>query len=220
MSTFDKNLIYTYDHAISPSLCKTIIDMYEKEDDKYNGVTGRGYDPTIKETVDFNIPNGVSPWERIYTFLNKELTKNIKLYFNQLNTINNLDILSSKYIGGKFLQYDSFMIQKYFKNKGKFEYHNDFSCDFEKSRYRLVTFIFYLNDVDEGGETEIWGHMRIKPTAGKLLLFPALWTFPHCGKIPTSSDKYIITGWLYINQNHNVITRLNKLIDNYKPRVI
>ena len=34
MNHFDKKLIYTYDHAISPLLCKTIIDMYEKAYDK------------------------------------------------------------------------------------------------------------------------------------------------------------------------------------------
>jgi hypothetical protein len=216
MLKFNEQLIYTYDQAISPCLCKTIINMYNKEDDRFNGVTGRGFDPTFKDTIDFIIPNGVSRWERIYTFLNKELIKNIKIYFNQLNTINNFDILSHQYIGGNFLQYDSFMIQKYFKNKGKFEYHHDFLCDFEKSRFRLVTFIFYLNDVEEGGETEIWGYKHIKPTAGKLLLFPASWTFPHCGKMPISSDKYIITGWLYINKNHFVKTQIDKLLQNNK----
>lgn len=216
MNHFDKNLIYTYDHAISPLLCKTIIDMYEKEDDKYVGVTSGGYNPDKKETIDFVIPNGFSAWERINSFLNKELTKNIKKYFKQLNVIDKVNILSPNYIGTTFFQYDSFMMQKYIKNKGKFEYHNDFSCDHEKSRYRMVTFIFYLNDVVDGGETEICGHTHIKPTAGKLLLFPASWTFPHCGKMPISSDKYIITGWLYVNTNHHVNKRVNNLLNNNK----
>ena len=48
-------------------------------------------------------------------------TKNVKLYFNQLNTVDNFNILSSGYIGGNFLQYDYFLIQKYLKNKGNFE---------------------------------------------------------------------------------------------------
>jgi hypothetical protein len=216
MTMFDKNLIYTYDHAISPSLCKTIIDMYENEDALYNGITSVGYEPSVKETLDFIIPNDSARWERISEFLNKELSKNIKIYFNQLNMVDKFDILSKEYIGGKFIQYDSFIVQKYFKNKGKFEYHNDFVCEYEKARYRLVTFIFYLNDVEEGGETEIWGNTFIKPTAGKLLLFPASWTFPHCGKMPISSDKYIITGWLYINQNHYVNTRVKQLLQNNK----
>jgi len=216
MQKFDEKLIYTYDNAISPLLCKIIIDMYEKEDGQYNGIVGSGYNPDIKETIDFVIPNGVSRWERIYSFLNKELAKNLKTYFNQLNVIDKCNILSPRFIDSIFLQYDSFMMQKYFKNKGKFEYHHDFLCDFEKSRYRIITFIFYLNDVIEGGETEVFGHTHIKPTAGKLLLFPASWTFPHCGKMPISSDKYIITGWLYINKNHYVNKRVNELLQNNK----
>ena len=61
----------------------------------------------------------------------------------------------------------------------------------------LLTFLFYLNTLEEGGHTEFWGNYKIKPETGKLLLFPASWTFPHCGKTPISDNKYIITGWIY-----------------------
>ena len=59
-----------------------------------------------------------------------------------------------------------------------------------------VKAMLYLNDVDEGGETEFWGTLKVKPEAGKLILFPATWTYPHCANIPISNAKYIITGWL------------------------
>jgi hypothetical protein len=39
----------------------------------------------------------------------------------------------------------------------------------------------------------------VKPEAGKLLFFPATWTYPHRGMMPISNDKYIITGWIYLN---------------------
>ena len=61
----------------------------------------------------------------------------------------------------------------------------------------VITYIFYLNDVEEGGETEIRRKCKIKSKAGKLLLFPSCWTFPHRGVMPISDNKYIITGWLY-----------------------
>jgi hypothetical protein len=52
--------------------------------------------------------------------------------------------------------------------------------------------------VNEGGETEFFnGRIKIKPEKGKLLLFPSTWTFMHKGNTPISSNKYIVTGWLY-----------------------
>jgi hypothetical protein len=54
--------------------------------------------------------------------------------------------------------------------------------------------------VENGGETEIWDDFKIKPETGKLLLFPSSWTFPHRGVMPISDNKYIITGWLYVNK--------------------
>jgi hypothetical protein len=215
MQKFENNLIYTYDHAISPLLCKTIIEMFDNEEGRYKGVTAGGYNPKIKNTTDFVIPYDNKKWERIYSFLNEELALNVKKYLHSLNCINNYNIMASRCMN-KFLQYDSFMIQKYEKNTGKYEYHHDFSCEYEKSRHRMITFIFYLNDVIEGGETEIWGHTHIKPTSGKLLLFPASWTFPHCGKMPISSDKYIITGWLYLNENHYVNKQVKEQLKEYK----
>ena len=60
----------------------------------------------------------------------------------------------------------------------------------------------YLNDIDKGGETDFHYKKRI-PRTGKLLLFPATWTFPHRGIMPESSDKYIITGWIHDEKNNN-----------------
>jgi hypothetical protein len=63
---------------------------------------------------------------------------------------------------------------------------------------RLLTFIWYLNTVENGGETEFFnGRIKIKPEKGKLLLFPSTWTYNHKGNIPISSDKYIVTGWVW-----------------------
>jgi hypothetical protein len=61
---------------------------------------------------------------------------------------------------------------------------------------RLLTHIVYLNDVEEGGETELlYFNKRIKPKAGTLIIFPAAFTHTHRGNPPLSNDKYIITGW-------------------------
>ena len=62
---------------------------------------------------------------------------------------------------------------------------------------RLLTYILYLNDVDEGGETEfLYYPKRIKPKAGTMILFPGAFTHTHRGNPPISNEKYILTGWV------------------------
>jgi hypothetical protein len=65
------------------------------------------------------------------------------------------------------------------------------------SASRLMAFILYLNDVEDGGETEfLYYPRRIKPSTGKLILFPGGYTHTHKGNQPLSNTKYILTGWV------------------------
>lgn len=62
---------------------------------------------------------------------------------------------------------------------------------------RIMAFILYLNDVEEGGETEfLYQRKRIKPSQGTLALWPACFTHTHRGNPPLSNTKYIMTGWV------------------------
>lgn len=62
---------------------------------------------------------------------------------------------------------------------------------------RLFAYTIYLNDVEEGGETEfLYYHKRIKPKKGTIVLFPAGFTHTHRGNPPLSNTKYIATGWI------------------------
>ena len=59
---------------------------------------------------------------------------------------------------------------------------------------RYLVFLWYLNDVGEGGETWFpqW-ELGITPKAGRLLIFPPYWMFQHAGLKPVSGDKYIVS---------------------------
>jgi hypothetical protein len=64
---------------------------------------------------------------------------------------------------------------------------------------RILAWTLYLNDVEEGGETEfLYYPKRIKPKAGTLIIWPANFTHTHRGNPPISNTKYIITGWVEI----------------------
>lgn len=62
---------------------------------------------------------------------------------------------------------------------------------------RVLAWMIYLNDIPEGeGETEfIWQKLRVRPEAGKCLLWPTQFTHTHRGNPVYSTTKYIATGW-------------------------
>lgn len=201
------NFIYENNNSISKLLCNEIIELYEEpEVIKNQGCTIGGINKNIKDTTDFIIPKSDNPdnkWYKIEKFLYRELSNNLKKYLKQINNDNyksennyNIDTTLFK---GEQLEVRDFMIQKYEKNIGKYIYHNDFAIERDTHKYRVITFLWYLNTIEEGGETEFWDNYKIKPKVGKLILFPATWCFPHRGNVPISNNKYIITGWFYIN---------------------
>jgi len=212
-NNFYEKYIYKNNCSLSEELCKIIIDLFEGEmNGKYEGVTAGGITKDVKKTTDFIIPKDlndnneitIQKWSKIQKLLDDELNRNIKKYINNIFTSLNIDKKenNTKYyvFSQKFLTHEKFMIQKYNKNEGRYTYHDDFKVDWNKEKYRVITYIWYLNNVENGGETEIWDDFKIKPETGKLLLFPSSWTFPHRGVMPISDNKYIITGWLYVNK--------------------
>jgi len=211
MSVFEK-FVYEKHNSIPNELCKTIIEYYEGEEGRYKGITANGIDENIKRSMDFAIPpncfqnedSKINKWSKITEFLTLQLQENISEYIYSLKQHPHFVLDNYKFLHAKYLTEDTYQIQKYTKGSGKYIYHEDSSIDWEYQRYRVITFLWYLNDVLEGGETEILGDILIKPETGKLLLFPACWTFPHRGKMPISNDKYIITGWFYVNRNEEL----------------
>jgi len=62
---------------------------------------------------------------------------------------------------------------------------------------RHVTWMIYLNDMPDGeAETEFFHQkLRVKPTAGTIVLWPAAYTHIHRGNTVFTKNKYILTGW-------------------------
>jgi hypothetical protein len=182
--------IYEKENSLDRELCQQIINHFENSSMKYDGVTSAGMNKKIKDTTDLHFISEPILFKDIDTILYNELNVNL---FKCIEKINNkchhLNIINYTDSG--------FQIQKYIKNTGKYLYHNDSQINFQEKKSRVLTYLWYLNDVEEGGETEFFGNYKIKPICGKFVLFPATWTFPHCSNVPKSSDKYIITGWIY-----------------------
>ena len=73
--------------------------------------------------------------------------------------------------------------------------HFEQGPDYFTSR-RFGVWMLYLNTVDDGGTTDFPNqNMRIKPSVGDLVIWPAAYTHPHRSSPDLGQFKYIITGW-------------------------
>lgn len=179
----DDILFFVNENSLSKELCSEIIQLFENNTDKYPGITGGGLNKSVKNTTDLVIPMYDVKWKRIYKFILSELQTNIKKYFSKMSEFNYNDNLTLNTI----------QVQKYNKGEGKYIYHDD--ARIYNGKCRKITFIWYLNNITDGGETE-FTNFKVKPEAGKLVLFPSSWVYPHRANVPISDDKYIMTGWL------------------------
>ena len=74
--------------------------------------------------------------------------------------------------------------------KSQFRWHTDESINSSH------TCIIYLNDIDndDGGATEFACGRKVQPKAGKILIFPAVWSNVHRGSF-VHKPKYMITAY-------------------------
>ena len=174
---------------IDYSLCDEIIAYYERNKQKQiQGLTSGGMNLSIKNRRDITLtPKELNlPENDIYKTYFQSLYECYKDYNNQwpflAKIINHLDI-------GSF-------------NIGRYEPGQHFQklhCERSglNNLHRLLAFMTYLNDVEDGGST-YFNHydLDIKPKKGLTLIWPAEWTHSHKGNVLRTGVKYIITGWL------------------------
>jgi hypothetical protein len=189
-----ESVIYQNKKALNEYLCDDLITMFElNKVEQQRGVTLGGLQRDIKDTYDITFSNMSSEY---WSDCSKHI---IKILYDNLREWRNKFKLSEEgvYALPRHLTINnSFILQKYEKNCGRYTYHDDFAISATRE-HRVATFIFYLNTVENGGETEFMDTFKVKPEKGKLVFFPACWNYYHRGKMPISNNKYIITGWLY-----------------------
>ena len=193
------NLVRIYPNSLGETMCNRMISIFEESNLKYEGMTMGGVDKKIKNTIDLhsNLLKDNNEWKCIENIIRKELNTKIEMYYYD---INQGDCQNPRYIPYSHIEDSGFQIQRYIANDGFYIYHNDFSIK-NNNLFRILTYIWYLNDVSEGGKTYFHDEIIVKPETGKLVIFPALWTYPHKGEVPISNNKYIMTGWIYSKFN-------------------
>ena len=99
----------------------------------------------------------------------KSFNKNVIDYFEYTNKFSPRSEDNKTVFGNGICNFRDrgYLIRSYEKSDGYFRWHNDFSLD-KQYGLRMLTLIWYLNDVEEGGETEFVDGTIVKPKTGHL----------------------------------------------------
>jgi len=189
------NFIGVYDNYITKEECNKAIKLYEDEN-------------KLKKTINRMVVEKASILEK----KDKQYfaqSYNLDIWWSELKTIifnfgmawkhYDQNIGAADAYGGNIdFQLTSLKIQKTLPTEGYHLWHVEHGQGFVNEA-RAFVYSIYLNDVEEGGETEfLHFSKRVKPKAGRIVIWPAGFPYLHRGNPPLSGEKYILTSWMLL----------------------
>lgn len=186
--TFQKNNVLVFDGALPHTFCKTLIEKFEANED------GVQVDTLLANVRHFKEVNVSQHWQKEHEIMVGVVQTAWKSYMTMENVL--FDVQWPSAFG-----YEHFRMKRYLPNgKDQFGLHTDVGS--YGSARRFLAFLWYLNTVEVGGQTGFGKNvdapeLLIPAVEGRVLIFPPLWTFPHWGAKPESSNKYIVSGYLH-----------------------
>jgi hypothetical protein len=228
------NFIEQYENILTKSDCQRIISAFNASPARSPGKTGGGIDINKKLSEDLIIDhrpefeqpirqlgqavaNGVKEYLKKYYFA---LISGISLTIPHPKTGQPVQLTSENFEEFGMENVANYMqflfqlapmnVQKYPKGKGNYGYwHSEIYPQIpdNKALHRVLLILIYLNDVEEGGETDFYYQKEsIKPKAGSIVIAPCGFTHTHRGNVPISSDKYVIASWVSFNPATQIYT--------------
>ncbi|SEA43494.1 2OG-Fe(II) oxygenase [Microbulbifer marinus] len=220
------SLICLFENAMPAEMCDRLIERFDESAEKQPGRTGSGVDQSKKTSSDLMI-SGLESWRDECATINNMVVRGLMEYCRRYphmltgalsptildetsgqprnlhsEDIGNLNERQLQMLVTGIYQLDSINFQHYEKARGGYhhwhsEHYPHPSDPAQKSLHRVLFWLLYLNDVEEGGETEFhYQGAKIKPRRGSLILSPCGFTHTHRGNVPQSHDKYILTSWV------------------------
>ena len=219
-----EDFIGIYDDALTAQQCDAIRARFDASKQVARGRTGNGVDVSKKDSFDLTI-NGLPEWDDVGAVLTQAMAHHLAQYmikyrmlligalspqvahpetgeavtlslanFDEFGTPNVVDLMQSIYRVGNV------NLQKYLQGTGGYHhwhseiYPQNASCE---TLHRVLLWQFYLNDVEDGGETEfLYQGRKVEARKGRLIIAPAGFTHTHKGHVSRSGDKYIATSWI------------------------
>ena len=187
------NHIQIYDNALPKESCRKIIDYFESGDlttspGQFGAENGAGkIDKSFKDSTDASL-NMDNTHHRVEMDISNmiiptlhECTEKYKKKFPLL--INNI---------GGWKCVPSYNIQRFTEGQGYHHIHCEASTI--DSSNRILVWMIYLNNA-KCGTRFYYPRRDIRAREGRVVVWPADWTYPHSGITPNKGDKYIATGW-------------------------
>lgn len=178
--------IYEIPRALPSDVCREMIRRFEaRTEQQYAGRIGPSQQQAaaVKKTTDLRI-SGRADWADIDKLLTASLGAAFSEFraqfpFFAVNRFKDLGYNMQRYRAGEY-----------------YHWHVD-SGPGEFMTRQLVA-LWYLNEVPgPGGETEFpLQDIKVRPSEGKLVLFPPFWTHVHRAVTVEAGVKYIATTWI------------------------
>lgn len=192
--------ILVTDGALSQDICTDVVSVLSEiiDDLGSQGQTIGGMNTTWKKSTDIRLVD-----ETLSQIQDDAIRSVLENFVSSLQQA--INICYSEY--RRKLQalwhlngaYDSgFQVQRYTKAIGHYREHVDSFPWHAPTASRALSLVVYLNDVDQGGETEFTlQEIKVKPVRGRICMFPSNFTHPHSGNPPLTSDKWMVSTFLH-----------------------
>lgn len=218
------DFIQVIDGALSPQFCRQLIEVFQQSPHRKVGTTSGGVDLEKKRSTDLYL-NNHQEYQHLVQQLSQVTSQYVVDYFREhlfaligafgltvyhpttkqpvKLTEQNFDEVALPQLAilvQQLFRIGPMQAQHYVAEQGGYPYwHSEVypQQPHNEALHRVLLFMFYLNDVEHGGETEFYYQQRkISPKAGTMVIAPAYFTHTHRGNIPISHDKFIVTSWI------------------------
>ena len=175
------DLVKVYD-ALDPALCRRMIEKFERHpEQQFRNRTGQ---------IEVNLVEHAASWRDELERLPAILFSLWERYTDDTGVRRGVTGLPNTF------GLEQPRMKKYqADHDDEHALHVDVTCWTNMNRHLVC--LCYLNDVEQGGETEFVSlGLSVRPRTGAVLMFPPYWMFPHRGVASRSGDKYIVSTYM------------------------
>ncbi len=189
-----ENFIGLYDNYITEDECDKAIKLFDQQKKFQKTLDRKTFENSMavdkKDMQYFAISNNLDVWWSELKSLIVNFDQAFKHYIQETGA-------EGVYDNGEF-HFTQLKLQKTLPTEGYHVWHIE-HCKGFANEPRAFAYSIYLNDVEEGGETEfLHFSKRIKPKKGRIIIWPASFPYVHRGNTPLSGEKYILTSWMTV----------------------